>query len=58
MSMLSTAVKSGILYNLRNGSLQPFQIEEILQMKGIPSFEIEGLAGEIREAYQKEHPGY
>ena len=58
MSIVSTAAKSGILCDLSHGILQPFQIEETLRMKGIPSFEIERLAEEIREAYQKEHPGY
>lgn len=58
MSMLSTAVKSGILCDLRHGTLQPFQIEETLRMKGIPSFEIGRLSREIRETYRKEHPCY
>lgn len=58
MSIVSTAVKNGILCDLRHGVMQPFQIEEKLHMKGIPSFEIPRLANEIRETYKKEHPCY
>lgn len=58
MSIVSTAAVRGILLELRNGTMQSFQIEEKLHMKGIPSFEIQKLAKEIRETYKKEHPCY
>lgn len=58
MSIVSTAAVRGILCDLRHGTLQPFQIEETLRMKGIPSLEVERLSREIRETYRKEHPCY
>ena len=58
MSIVSTAVKSGILCELRMGAMQPLQIEEKLRMKGLPTYEVERLKSEILETYKKEHPGY
>lgn len=58
MSIVSTAAIRGILCDLRSGAMQPFQIEEKLRMKGLPTFEVARLAKEIRDTYRKEHPCY
>lgn len=51
-------IKNSILFSLNIGQIQTFQIEELLRMKGVPSFEIEGLKHEIEEAYKKGRPCY
>lgn len=54
--MLEQQIKNSILFNLKIGTIQPFQIEEQLRMKGIPSFDTQRLKNEIYEIYQKQHP--
>ena len=58
MSMTRKQTKDAILWDLRNGVIQPFQIETRLEMKGVASYEIEGLKNEILEAYENDQPRY
>ncbi len=56
--MLNKQIKESLLWDLKNGVFQVFQIEEQLRLKGVSSFETAQLKREILEAYYKDHPRY
>lgn len=54
--MTQEQIKMAILWDLRNGVISSFQVGERLKMKGVTSFEIEGLKNEILEIYENDPP--
>ena len=58
IKMTNDSIKASVLCNLKTGTIQPFQVEEHLKLKGLPAFEVKKLKPEILEAYRKDHPCY
>lgn len=58
MDMIEKDAKNFILFYLRIGGIQPFQIEEHLRRRGFIESEIGRIKKEILEAYNKEKPRY
>ena len=56
--MIKESTKNQILFQLKLGVIQPFQIEEQLSRLGIPTFDVAPLAKEIREKFEKDHVCY
>ncbi len=56
--MTNKEIRNSVLCALRLGTIQPFQVEDVLRMKGVPSFEIEKMKEEILEICRREHPCY
>lgn len=54
--MVREQIKNAVLWDLRNGVIQKFQIETALEMKGVLSFEIQELKEEILEIYENDPP--
>ena len=54
MSAILQEVIRTVLFELKNGIIQEFQIPERLEQLGVADFEVERLAEEISETYQEE----
>ena len=54
MSVILQEVVRTILFELKSGIIQEFQIPERLEQLGLAYFEVERLTEEISEVYQEE----
>ncbi len=54
MSVILQEVVRTILFELKSGIIQEFQIPERLEQLGVADFEVERLTEEISEVYQEE----
>ena len=54
MSVILQEVVRTILFVLKSGIIQEFQIPERLEQLGVADFEVERLTEEISEVYQEE----
>ena len=54
MSVILQEVVRTILFELKSGIIQEFQIPERLEQLGVADFEVERLTEEISEVYQEQ----
>ena len=57
MTSWEKTIRDKIIYSLSIGAIQPFQIEGLLRLKGVPIYKVHHLKKQILESYKRMYPG-